>query len=87
MNRIGFTGHAQDNLPPYSQFRGEIKYSDFLPHIRIYQATAQYMFHMSMLIASYGLVVGTNYLIVFVLLVAIYYKILKRIKRMRRQHG
>jgi len=42
---------------------------------------------MSMFIASYGLVVGTNYLVVFVLLVIIYYKILKRIKRMRIIHG
>ena len=42
---------------------------------------------MRMFIASYGLVVGTNYLVVFVLLVIIYYKILKRIKRMRIIHG
>ena len=42
---------------------------------------------MRMFIASYGMVVGTNYLVVFVLLVIIYYKILKRIKRMRNLHS
>ena len=42
---------------------------------------------MRMLIASYGVVVGTNYLVVFVLLVIVYYKILKRIKRMRNLHS
>ena len=42
---------------------------------------------MRMLIASYGVVVGTNYLLVFVLLVIVYYKILKRIKRMRNLHS
>ena len=38
---------------------------------------------MRMLLVAYGLGVGTNYLVVFVLLVIIYYKILKKIKRMR----
>ena len=47
------------------------------------QPTAEYIYHLNMLIASYGLVVGTNYLVVFVLLVIIYWKILKRINRMR----
>ena len=42
---------------------------------------------MRMLIASYGVVVSTNYLVVFVLLMIIYYKILKRIKRMRNLHS
>ena len=42
---------------------------------------------MRMLIATYGMVVGTNYLLVFVLLVIVYYKILKRIKRMRNLHS
>ena len=51
------------------------------------QRTSRYVYHMSMFIASYGLVVVTNYLVVFVLLVIIYYKILKRIKRMRIIHG
>ena len=36
---------------------------------------------------AYGLGVGTNYLVVFVLLVIIYYKILKKIKRMRMKFG
>ena len=51
------------------------------------QATSRYVYHMRMFIASYGVVVGTNYLVVFVLLVIIYYKILKRIKRMRNLHS
>ena len=42
---------------------------------------------MSIFRSSYGVVVGTNYLVVFVLLVIIYYKILKRIKRIRVLHG
>ena len=40
-----------------------------------------------MYIASYGLIVGTNYLVGFILLAVVYYKILKRIKRMRQRHG
>ena len=42
---------------------------------------------MSIFRFSYDVVVGTNYLVVFVLLVIIYYKILKRIKRIRVLHG
>ena len=51
------------------------------------QPTANYVYHMSIFRCCYGVVVGTNYLVVFVLLVIIYYKILKRIKRMRALHG
>lgn len=38
---------------------------------------------MRKLLVAYGLGVGTNYLMVFVLLVIIYHKILKKINRMR----
>ena len=51
------------------------------------QPTANYVYQMSIFRLSYDVVVGTNYLVVFVLLVIIYYKILKRIKRMRALHG
>ena len=42
---------------------------------------------MRMLLVTYGLGVGTNYLVVFVLLVIIYNKILKKIKKMRMKFG
>ena len=42
---------------------------------------------MRKLVVTYGALLGTNYLVVFVLLVIIYYKILKRIKRMRNLHS
>ena len=53
----------------------------------VLQPTANYVYQMSIFRLSYDVVVGTNYLVVFVLLVIIYYKILKRIKRMRALHG
>ena len=42
---------------------------------------------MRKLLATYGMVVGTNYLVVFVLLVIIYRKILKKIRNMRVKYG
>ena len=53
----------------------------------VLQPTANYVYQMSIFRLSYDVVVGTNYLVVFVLLVIIYYKILKRIKRMRNLHS
>ena len=51
------------------------------------QPTAKYVYELDKLIGSYGVVLGTNYLIVFVLLVVIYYKLLQHIKRMRQHYG
>ena len=45
------------------------------------------MRNMRQLIASYGVVLGTNYLVVFVLLMVIYYKILRHIRKMRVTNG
>ena len=42
---------------------------------------------MRKLLVTYGLGVGTNYLVVFVVLVIIYHKILKKINRMRMTLG
>lgn len=42
---------------------------------------------MSMLVASYGLVLVGSYLVGFVLLVIVYWKILKLIQRMRKSLG
>ena len=41
---------------------------------------------MRYIVAVYGYVVGTNYLVVFVLLVIIYWRILRRIRVLRRQN-
>ena len=65
----------------------DIPYSSLQQMFIFLQPTAIYVYHMSIFRFSYGAVVGTNYLVVFVLLVIIYYKILKRIKRMRALHG
>ena len=50
------------------------------------QATAYYIFQLRKIILTYGLVVGTNYLVVFVLLVTTYCKILFFIKTIRKDH-
>ena len=42
---------------------------------------------MRRLAVMYGALLGTNYLVVFVLLVIIYHKILKRIRILRKKHG
>ena len=39
------------------------------------------------MIAFNGWMVGTNYIVVFVILVVIYLKILRRIKKLRVNHG
>ena len=39
------------------------------------------------LVATYGVLVGTNYLVVFVLLLFFYWQILRWIGRMRKQHS
>ena len=51
------------------------------------QASALYLFNMRKLVASYGVVLGTNYFVVFVLLMVIYYKILRHIRKMRATNG
>lgn len=50
------------------------------------QATAYYIFRLRKIVLTYGLVVGTNYLVVFVLLVTTYSKILLFIKTIRKDH-
>jgi len=42
---------------------------------------------MRKLVITYGTLMGTNYLVVFVLLVIIYIKVLQRIKVLRRRYG
>ena len=42
---------------------------------------------MRKLVVTYGALLGTNYLVVFVLLVIIYKNILKRIRTLRKKHG
>ena len=42
---------------------------------------------MRKLAVIYGALLGTNYLVVFVLLVIIYHKILTRIRILRKKHG
>ncbi len=65
----------------YCDARGVV---NALPYI---QATAEYVHYIRTLIASYGVLVGVHYLVVFVLLVAIYYRILKYIKKMQLAMG
>lgn len=50
------------------------------------QATAYYSENTRYVVAIYGYVVGTNYLVVFILLVIIYWKILRWIRVLRRQN-
>lgn len=47
------------------------------------KASAFYLHHMSMLVASYGTVIVGNYLVGFAILVVVYWKILKVIKLMK----
>lgn len=42
---------------------------------------------MRKLVITYGTLIGTNYLVVFVLLVIIYIKVLQRIKVLRKRYG
>ena len=51
------------------------------------QDTAYYMHHMSMLVASYGLVLVGNYLVGSILLVIVYWKTLKLIQRMKKSYS
>ena len=53
----------------------------------MFQPTAQYLHQMAAFIASYGIVVALHYIVGFILLVVIYVKILRRIKKMRKVHG
>ena len=53
----------------------------------VMQETAYYMHHMSMLVGSYSVVVVGNYLFGFILLVVVYWKILRLIRKMKIQHG
>lgn len=46
--------------------------------------TAYYLHHMSMLVASYGMIVVGHYLVGFVLLVVVYWKILKLIQKVKK---
>jgi len=49
------------------------------------QAAETYRHMLMRLVLSFAVIVSAHYLVVFVLLVAFYYKILQRIKRMRSQ--
>ena len=51
------------------------------------QLTASYIRHISALETMYGAVIGTNYLVVFILLVIVYSKCLAYIKKMREEVG
>jgi hypothetical protein len=51
------------------------------------QATRHYVYDVNILIATYGLVLGTNYLVGFILLVVIYTKLLRYIKKLRAEFG
>lgn len=42
---------------------------------------------MRKLVASYAVILGTNYLVVFLLLVVIYWKTLRYIRTMKKAHG
>ena len=51
------------------------------------QATAYYIFRLRKIILTYGVIVWTNYLVVFVLLVTTYCKIVLFIKTIRKYHS
>ncbi len=51
------------------------------------QPTSQYLYRVNMLVASYASVVGLHYLVGFILIIIIYWKILKRIKLIRNNRG
>lgn len=51
------------------------------------QPTANYLINVSKLLASYGCVLSLHYLVVFILLVIIYFKLLKHIKKIRLDYG
>lgn len=51
------------------------------------QSTAKYILYVQILETAYGAIVGTNYLLVFVLLITVYSKSLIYIKQMRKQLG
>lgn len=51
------------------------------------QATRHYVYDVNILIAAYGLVLGTNYMVGFILLIIIYTKLLRYIKKMRAEFG
>ena len=51
------------------------------------QATREYVYDVNIFIATYGLVLGTQYLVGFILLVIIYTKLLRYIKRIRNDFG
>lgn len=51
------------------------------------QATRRFIYNVNILIATYGFVLGTHYLVGFILLVVIYTKLLRRIKRIRNEFG
>ena len=75
-------------LLPTSPFSSSLLLPTALPpHPLYHQPSAHYVNNMRKLVASYGVILGTNYLLVFILLVIIYWKILKYIKRMRIAHG
>ena len=48
---------------------------------------ADYIFNVRKLILSYAVIVSANYLVVFVLLVAVYHRIWKCIRNMKKSHG
>ena len=52
-----------------------------------WQATRQFVYDVNILLATYGLVLGTHYLVGFILLVVIYTKVLKFIMKIRTEFG
>lgn len=51
------------------------------------QATRHFVYDVNILLAVYGLVLGTHYLVGFILLVIIYSKLLRYIKQIRNEVG
>ena len=53
----------------------------------LFQPTAKYVWHIIMLIEAYSVILLVNYLVVFVLLVIIYWLVLKHIRTIRDGYG
>lgn len=51
------------------------------------QPTACFLYQMMKIALTYGAVVSAHYLVVFVLLLAVYWRILHYIGEMRKKHG
>jgi hypothetical protein len=59
----------------------------FINSLCLLQATSHYVYDVNILLVSNGVVLGTHHLVVFVLLVVIYSKLLRYIKKIRHEYG